>query len=192
MMASLVLIRSVLNESQVQCVRTLSDSSPSFVEFDTQVGSDTITCPCDPVILKISTSSVSSSRCCRICSEQFDTLGQLTRHARFTHWSFRCKHCDMPCKDERMLNQHILRMHTTLACPDCGRTFTTKKALRIHIRRCRGQTYRCTCGKIFNHRDNMVRHQRTIHSGVKPYMCSVCERRFSDHSNMKRHMRRKH
>ena len=49
-------------------------------------------------------------------------------------------------------------------------------------------TYTCAiCGKGFHFPSHMERHNR-IHSGIKPFACKFCGRRFATKGNMQSHI----
>ena len=44
------------------------------------------------------------------------------------------------------------------------------------------------CGKAFAIAGALTIHKR-VHSGVKPFECTYCDRKFSESSNLKKHLR---
>ncbi|XP_077529882.1 uncharacterized protein LOC144142334 [Haemaphysalis longicornis] len=55
----------------------------------------------------------------------------------------------------------------------------------------KGKRYLCrTCGRRFSRRDNVERHERYLHAGVKPkpHQCPTCRSWFSRKDNLLRHM----
>jgi hypothetical protein len=53
--------------------------------------------------------------------------------------------------------------------------------------------FECTkCNKIFTYKSNLSKHDRSVHSGLKPYSCNKCNNTFSQNANLKAHIARKH
>ncbi|XP_034413838.1 histone-lysine N-methyltransferase PRDM9-like isoform X2 [Cyclopterus lumpus] len=52
------------------------------------------------------------------------------------------------------------------SCPDCDRSFANEAALR--------------------------RHKATVHEGLRPYVCTVCQKCFGQYTDLTRHLRRHH
>ncbi len=49
--------------------------------------------------------------------------------------------------------------------------------------------YKCdVCNKSFTQHSNMIQHKH-LHTGEKPYKCDVCNKSFAWHSNLTRHKR---
>ena len=57
---------------------------------------------------------------------------------------------------------------------DCGKSFTTLLSLKNHIKTVHEgiKDYICeSCNKAFSHLDNLRVHTRTVHEGHRDYMC---------------------
>ena len=60
------------------------------------------------------------------------------------------------------------------------------------IRKDGQEGHRCdACGRSFKKRCDLRRHER-MHTGVKPYSCSICFKKFSRKDNFITHIRLKH
>lgn len=85
---------------------------------------------------------------------------------------------------------------TTLECQLCQARVQDQDALECHFgkRHSELQLVRCRlCSMRFSNRSNRSRHEKSVHSGVKPHICNQegCGKAFSQRSDLKRH-RSKH
>lgn len=83
---------------------------------------------------------------------------------------------------------------TIFACsfPGCGSTFTRKQNMKSHMTtHSDDRPHRCNqCKSGFRRRQELLRHQRTVHppSGVKQFSCRVCCGSFARADALKRHI----
>ncbi|XP_041373208.1 zinc finger protein 492-like [Gigantopelta aegis] len=135
---------------------------------------------------------------CRYCDSVANTEKGLREHCRTRHNNPNPFECDEPNCTYKTYKYDFLRRHLQIhntnrefVCDKCGKTFSQHAGLASHRRTCyQLQEYLCDfCGQAFNHIQSMKSHRRTIHLGERPFMCSECGSRFTDHRNLKRHKR---
>lgn len=123
---------------------------------------------------------------------------QLIHEDRGTSKSFKCKQCKFSFRHKSSLKRHE-RSHIwqklihqndqrLFKCEQCMRSFTQKSERDTHEARCRGRHYECYLCKthVTIHVSAMQRHMRT-HTGVKPFLCSICSMGFQQKGKLKRH-----
>ncbi|XP_063391917.1 zinc finger protein 479-like [Cydia fagiglandana] len=113
-----------------------------------------------------------------------------------------CEQCGMQLEDSRAYHGHFRRMHpdknrtnypsmkSPCMCEVCGRMFQSYALLKDHTWTHTGERpFKCdSCGKSFRMKQRLVAHRR-VHSAQRAtYVCSVCGKHFSTHSNRQRHM----
>ena len=79
-------------------------------------------------------------------------------------------------------------------CSICETLCKTRKECYVHIQKEHGVIFKhyCRfCSRGFNIKAMLQVHERS-HTGEKPYPCPFCNMRFSDKSNRRRHIRRRH
>ncbi|XP_073966649.1 uncharacterized protein [Choristoneura fumiferana] len=113
-----------------------------------------------------------------------------------------CEQCGMQLEDSRAYHSHFRRMHpdknrtnypsmkSPCMCEVCGRMFQSYALLKDHTWTHTGERpFKCdACGKSFRMKQRLVAHRRVHSSQRASYVCGVCGKQFSTHSNRQRHM----
>ncbi|KOB74361.1 Uncharacterized protein OBRU01_09248 [Operophtera brumata] len=111
-------------------------------------------------------------------------------------WVQAHERCGMQLEDSRAYHGHFRRMHpdknrtkypsmkSPCMCEVCGRIFQDHTWVHTGER-----PFKCEqCGKSFRMKQRLVAHRR-VHSAARAsYVCAVCGKHFSTHSNRQRHM----
>ena len=74
-------------------------------------------------------------------------------------------------------------------CPQCHCTLSTRGGLTEHVKHVHQKLarYQCQhCGKGYSHRSHYLDHLAT-HTGVKRYVCPVCQQQFTFKRSFKKH-----
>ncbi|XP_026747957.1 zinc finger protein 354A-like [Trichoplusia ni] len=113
-----------------------------------------------------------------------------------------CEQCGLQLEDSRAYHGHFRRMHpdknrtnypsmkSPCMCEVCGRMFQSYALLKDHTWVHTGERpFKCdSCGKSFRMKQRLVAHRR-VHSQTRAsYVCALCGKHFSTHSNRQRHM----
>ncbi|XP_067133513.1 zinc finger protein 28-like [Centruroides vittatus] len=123
--------------------------------------------------------------CCQICNKYFKTEFSLRQHKKTHEGKYFCDVCKTGFRRKSSVNKHRIAQHQNMFyCSYCRKSFETKNMLeahkKTHIEKCN------ICKKELSCKAYLIRHQR-IHSGIKPYICEVCNRRFISTSALKNH-----
>ncbi|XP_018572249.1 zinc finger protein 528-like [Anoplophora glabripennis] len=130
---------------------------------------------------------------CGKCSKSFKTSGVLSDHLRrhYNDRRYRCTLCGQKFYAKTNLVDHV-RSHTgekPFKCNICEKAFTTKAILRQHqiVHTIREKKFECDiCNKHLLSASSLETHKRK-HSGVRPFVCSACDKRFFTKEAMQRH-----
>lgn len=128
--------------------------------------------------------------CLKAFSEPTDLRRHLVRHSG--EKNFICGSCQMSFFDNGALTVHE-RTHTgekPYACGTCGASFAQSGDLKAHERIHTGKGFICGidgCTASATTKSNLIRHQRIVHKGLKPFVCEDCGSGFSTKGNLKQH-----
>ncbi|KAI5635918.1 zinc-finger double domain-containing protein [Phthorimaea operculella] len=141
---------------------------------------------------------------CGSCGAQFDNQRALDKHLEHSVDNVcvagvrPCPQCGESFPTEKLLKKHFDDTHRTEpTCEQCGKSFPTKFKLITHMQEHRkgGESTQAagficeTCGRgNFKNLTQLATHQR-VHTGERPYKCSLCTKTFRVKTLLKGHMR---
>ena len=110
-----------------------------------------------------------------------------------------CQLCSFKSKWKTGLKKHVRQKHTDTGrqksiCNICGIYLSCQNDVSRHVKEVhdRSVSYQCSyCAKSFHKKANMKVHLN-IHTGEKPYICTLCGRAFGGASNLYHHKKKHH
>ena len=134
---------------------------------------------------------------CDQCGKSFKSAEGLKNHkkkrgAQHSKTSYQCGKCGEKFfkKREFKLHRVLHEMEESYSCTQCTKTFKDKDMFLVHKKRHR----KIQCKKCgLNYASNeLSRHIKTVHEGIKPNKCNKCDLSFGRKYNLKRHVAYKH
>lgn len=137
---------------------------------------------------------------CDLCGAHFSRKGSLAQHM-LGHTGVKQFSCAI-CMQEFTRKQHLvchMRIHLDhrpFGCPQCDKSFVKASDMERHRAvHSNDRPFFCTlCDKRFKRTTDVTTHM-WVHTGRKPYRCRIdpaCEKSYSSHSMLKKHMVRVH
>ena len=134
---------------------------------------------------------------CETCGKFYSSAKSLGRHRRIAHEGliFSCQYCSYKAKKKYVVSQHQAFTHFNggnVACQLCDEKFQKPKLLEVHMQT--HKAFTCSqCATKFRHQWHLTKHEKMhVESGFNntpenPYLCTECEKSFSNLPGLKQH-----
>ncbi|KAF7650638.1 hypothetical protein LDENG_00122920 [Lucifuga dentata] len=135
---------------------------------------------------------------CQYCKALFAQSIELTRHVR-THTGDRpyvCRECGKGYSQASGLTIHLQTFHNLSEphdCQKCSLSFSSLEEHRQHIQEFHPKEFhKCSsCHKVFTSAALLEKHRAT-HTGIKPFICDLCNKSYQQLSGLWYHNRTTH
>ncbi|KAL4220924.1 hypothetical protein ACF0H5_019190 [Mactra antiquata] len=133
---------------------------------------------------------------CHLCDFMLPTAARLRAHLK-THtqdYKYECVLCNKFYKSKKNLHDHVQYSHEDVEkqCKLCDETFKGRKDYLKHKKICTRVSLTCEkCNRTFSDHGCLRRHM-AIHSNHRPHECHICSRRFLQKGPYWIHMEKHH
>ena len=117
---------------------------------------------------------------CNLCSRSFTKKSELKKHISRYSYMHRIQNSDeleLLDKAKQTINARV-----SYKCITCKKVILTKRGFLRHIRvHSDKRPCKCDiCGKSYRIEQDLARHVRDVHEGLKKYACDICGRAFAN------------
>ncbi|XP_063390092.1 zinc finger protein OZF-like [Cydia fagiglandana] len=137
---------------------------------------------------------------CQKCDMTFESKEQLQEHKKITHKNANeavvCHICGKSCKTPSALKAHS-NCHKVKQCPYCSKMLKTHSHFKRHVnnhvtynkRKQSNTKYNChNCNFVSLSKGTVEAHINKVHLGIRPYICTICDKGFFKKSNLTEHI----
>ncbi|XP_031639797.1 zinc finger protein 84-like [Contarinia nasturtii] len=134
---------------------------------------------------------------CQLCEYASNYKHALNRHM-LTHTGekpYQCDICQKGFIQANYMKKHKVTHKNEIPfhCRGCFTGFSQKVDQKTHEKVCKTRRYEChICKKFFTVGKFSLKEHMRKHNGEKPYRCEICMKRFTNKSNLKRHLENIH